>query len=189
MGPFMFKEELMKRLALLSFLVLFSTNSFAEVCEGINACTELYRKLTGDNIIADKDITDETTLAVVSTDLTAQNAKAEFQLYLNKNTIQLLGRRLDIMRNGDFLTSPIYIVSENNMPQMINKDGLVTLVYHAKRPTSKLLTSKVRNQLSFTKVQTKSRFAILEFPTKIIAIQHTFEYAEKMMKKIMKADQ
>ena len=175
----------MKCLSLLSVLfIFFSTNSYAEVCEGFNACTNLYTQLTGQKISIDKNISDETSLAVQNTDLTKENAKAEYQLFLNKNTIDFKNGKLNMMRNGEFLTAPIYIVSESNMPQMINKDGLVTLVYHAQKASAKSLSSKTRQLLSFSKVKTKAHFSILEFPTKIIAVSHTFEYATKIMKEI-----
>jgi hypothetical protein len=176
--------KLLSQLSLITALLIFSSNSFAEVCEGINACTELYTKLTGEKIIMDKDITDEMTLAAPTANFTSENAKAEYRLYLNKNAIALTGSKMDTMRNGDFLISPIYIVSENNMPQMINKDGLVTLVYHAKNSTKKL-TKKVS---ALSKKKMKGHPAILEFPTNVIAVEDTFEYATRNMNAIIKAD-
>jgi hypothetical protein len=179
----------MKGLTLSFLFAIFFTSAHAEVCEGLNACNELYTKLSKNQLTMDKTISDEVTMAVQGTDLTAENYKTEYPLYLSKNTISLSGKTLKNMRNGEFLTSPIYIVSENNMPQMINKDGLVTLVYHAKKSPKKLLTSKVTKMISFSRPNPKAHYSILEFPTKVIAVSHTFEYATKMMKEIMKADE
>ncbi|MBY0414962.1 MAG: hypothetical protein K2Q18_12400 [Bdellovibrionales bacterium] len=177
----------MKHLTLLVILTVLPLSSFAEVCEGMNACTDLYRKLTGDKVVIDDKISDEMTLAVNGTDLTPQNARGEFPLFLNKNAVNFMGNKLTPVRNGEFLGSPIYVVSANNMPQMINKDGLMTMVYHAKNETKKLITPKLLGMLS--KKKTKGLSRVVDFKaSKIVIVSDTFEYATKIMNEIIKAD-
>lgn len=176
--------KFLSKLSLITVLLMISTVSFAEVCEGVNACTELYTKFTGEKLIMDKDISDEMTLSVGSANFSKENIRQEYKFFLNKNAVALVGDKLQAIRNGDFLTSPIYIVSISNMPMMINKDGLVTLVYHAKNPAKKL----IKRATGFSKKKIKGHPAILEFPTNVIAIEDTFEYATKSMLAIMKAD-
>jgi hypothetical protein len=175
--------KFLSKLSLVAVLVMFSSGSFAEVCEGINACSELYTKFTGEKLVMDK-ISDEMTLAAENANFSKENVRQEFRLYLNKNAVVLNGNKLEPMRNGGFLGAPIYIVSLSNMPQMINKDGLVTLVYHAKNPAKKL----VKKATGLSKIKIKGHQAILDFPTNIIAIEDTFEFATRNMLAIMKAD-
>jgi len=181
----------MKFLFLVSVLGLFSFNSYAEKCEGVNACVDLYTKLTGEHLAIYKDVTDDMTLAIPDTDLTKDNAKVEFNKFANKNLIQITDinkvKTLIAKRSGDFLTAPIYIVSENNIPMMINKDGLVTFVYHSKGDTSKL-SSKTRTMLS-KKKPANGRNSILEFmDNKIISVSDTYERADKIARVWIKLD-
>lgn len=191
-GPFRsFMEDFMKLIPIMSFLFLFSFNTYAEKCEGVNACVDLYSKLTGEHLAIDKDVTDEMTLAVPDTDLTKENAKIEFSKYANKNVMHVMNinkvKTLLSKRSGDFLTAPIYIVSENNIPMMINKDGPVTFVYHSKSNTSKL-ASKTRTMLG-KKKPAKGRNSIIEFmDNKIIVVSDTYEKADKIAREWIKSD-
>lgn len=178
----------MFRLSLLSFTLLFSFALRAEVCEGLNACSELYTQMTGQKLTMDKSISDDMSIAVPSTTMESKNATGEFTNFLNKNVINLLpGGKLQAMRHGEFLTVPIYVVSTGNMPMMINKDGLVTMVYQTQKVPTKLVSSKIRKMLS--KKKAKSTNNIVEFnKNQIIAVSDTFEHATKIMTEIMKTD-
>lgn len=169
-------------------LMLFSSHSYAKKCEGINACSDLYTELTGERFIIDNSIDDEMSLGAPDADLNAINARVEFLNFINKNVVSIVQKnRLVAARNGEFLTAPIYIVSDGNIPRMINKDGLVTLVYHSKKATSKLVSSKTRALLTRKKNNTERR--IIDYSkTKIIAVSDTFENAERIMILIMKSD-
>lgn len=176
----------MKACLLLLGLMVFSANSYAEKCEGMNACVSLYEKLTGDKLKVDEAINDDMTLASNDTDLTAADTKSQFEMYLNKNGVRLHKNSLWAVRAGEFLTAPIYVVSQGNMPQMINKDGLVTLVYHAKKKSSKLVPGLAR---FLSKKKIKDVPKIVEYlNTNTISVSDTFEHAEKIMTKILKAD-
>lgn len=171
-----------------SLLILFfSLSAHAEKCEGIEACSALYTKLTGKKVVT-SDIKEDMTLSSPGTDLTAENAEKEYIRYLNLNVVQMLeGNRLIALRHGEFLTSPIYMIEKGIMPQMINKDGLVTLVFVSKNSPKKLISKKVRNQLSRKK--TKSINNIVEFnDNNIITLSDTYEYASRIMTTIMKKD-
>lgn len=186
-----FKEDLMIRLSLVSFSLLISLFvSFslkAEVCEGIKSCSELYTKITGEKLQSDKSINKSMSISATGTDLDKSNVKKEFERYLNQNAVSLSNKRLQSMRQGEFLTAPIYLVSLGNMPMMINKDGLVTLVYQSTKETNKLVNSSVKKMLS--KKKSKSLNKIIEFPkTNLIAVSDTYEYASKIMKEIMLQD-
>lgn len=180
----------MKKLILATLLVMFSVNSYAEKCEGFNACVELYTKLTGKKLTIDPVISDEMTLAAPDTDLTAETAEKEFHLFLNKNVVNYftVQNKLISGRQGEFLTSPIYVVSQNNMPQMFSKEGLVTLVYHTKGDPDKL-AGKVRNMLSKKMPRPKSVNKIVAYQnTKIFIVSDTFEVAQKVMNQIFKLE-
>lgn len=173
------------QLALLASLSIFSITAQAEVCSDLQTCADLYTKFTGENVTLSKDLED-ITLVERATDLTASNAKSEFEIFLNLNAISKHGSNISTMRNGDFLKSPIYMVSEGNMPQVFQKDGLVTLVYQAKKATKKLVSKKVKMLSRVTKTY---RPAILEMnDNKIIAVQDKFVNAEKIMSAIIKSD-
>lgn len=178
----------MKVLFLVIGLSFSPFNLYAEKCEGINACTDLYAKFTGEKFIIDDSINDEMSLAAPDSDLTAVNAKVEFISFLNKNVVNIMAKnKLIAGRNGEFLTAPIYVVSAGNIPRMINKDGLVTFVYHSQKDTSKLVSAKTRGLLTRNKNNSERR--IVDFPnTKIIAVSDTFENAERIMTLIMKSD-
>ena len=169
-------------------VISFSINSYAETCEGLNACADLYTKLTGEKLTIDKNISDEMTLAYNDANLTKENAKAEFTMFLNKNVVSMLDNgRVMAMRDKEFLSAPIYVVTEENMPRLFNKDALVTFVYHATRETKKVVKARARAFLSKKKL--KSRNNIVEFShTKIISVSDTGEAATKIMKEIFKAD-
>ncbi len=166
----------------------FSINSYAETCEGFNACADLYTKLTGEKLSIDKNISDEMTLAYNDANLTKENAKTEFTMFLNKNAVDMQNKGyIFAMRDKEFLSAPIYVVTEENMPRLFNKDALVTFIYHATHDTKKIVTAKARAALS--KKKTKSRNNIVEFShTKIISVSDTGEAATKIMKEIFKAD-
>ncbi len=178
----------MVRLSIVTLALLVSFGASAEVCEGLTACTNLYTQLTGKKVKGDNYITPEMSLAVSSTTMESKNATNEFKSFLNKNAINLTSSgQILASRHGEFLTSPIYVVSPGNMPMMINKDGLVTMVYQAKKPTAKLITSKIRRLLS--KKKTKSVNSIVEFKdTGIITASDTYEHASQIMTEIMKSD-
>lgn len=178
----------MKVLFLILILGLFSINLHAKKCEGMNACIDLYTEITGEKFIIDESVNDEMSLAAPDTDLNAQNAKIEFLNFLNKNVVSImLKKNLVAARNGEFLTAPIYVVSDGNIPRMINKDGLVTLVYHSRKETSKLVSAKTRGLL--TRKKNNSERRIVDYSkTKIIAVSDTFENAERIMMLIMKSD-
>lgn len=182
----------MKLFSIFTLVTLFSFNAYAEKCEGVNACVDLYTKLTGEHLAIYKDVTDDMTLAAPDADLTKENAKVEFTKFANKNVIQILEinkvKTLVAKRSGDFLTSPIYIVSENNIPMMINKDGLVTFVYHSKGATRKL-AEKTRTMLSKKMPSKESRNSILEFTdNKIISVSDSYEKADKIAREWIKLD-
>lgn len=184
-----FMEDLMKLLPIVTLLCLFSFNSYAEKCEGVNACTNLYSKLTGKKIEVSASITDEMTLAAPDADLTKENAKAEFSKFINKNVMSILDNtKLISHRMGEFLTSPIYVVSENNIPMMINKDGLVTFVYHSKGDTKKL-ADKTRIMMSKKMPGPHSVNKIIEYKeNKIIVVCDTYERADKIAREWIKLD-
>lgn len=182
----------MKLLSIFTLITLFSFNAYAEKCEGVNACVDLYTKLTGEHLAIYKDVTDEMTLAAPDTDLTKENAKVEFSKFVNKNVMQMMEinkvKTLVAKRSGDFLTSPIFVVSENNIPMMINKDGLVTFVYHAKGGTGRLAV-KTRTMLSKKMPSKGSRNSILEFAdNKIISVSDSYEKADKIAREWIKLD-
>lgn len=178
----------MKLLSVLTLLSLFSFNAYAEKCEGVNACFDLYSKLTGKKLSIDKSITDEMTLAAPDTDLTKENAKVEFAKFCNKNVLSIKGKVLMAHRSGDFLTAPIHVVSENNIPMMINKDGLVTFVYHAKGNIEKL-AARTRTMTSKKKPQPNSINKIVQFTeNKIIAVSDTYEKTDKIAREWIKLD-
>lgn len=178
----------MKFLSIAAILCLLTSNSYAEKCEGFNACADLYTKLTGEKLNIDESISDDMTLAIPDIDLTVANAKVEFLYFLNKNVVTMMPKnRLVANRKGDFLISPIYIVSEGNIPRMINKDGLVTFVYHSKSDTKNLVSNKTRGLLSRKK--NKSESMITVFPkTKVIAVSDTDENATRIINLIIKSD-
>jgi hypothetical protein len=179
----------MKLLILLTLLSFFSMNAYAEKCEGINACSDLYSKLTGEQLEIDSTITDEMTLASPDVDLTKENVKAEFSLFVNKNVMSILdGKKLITHRMGDFLVAPIFVVSKNNIPMMINKDGLVTFVYHSKGAT-KRLSDKTRILMSKKMARPHSENKIVEFKdNKIIVVSDTYEKADKIAREWIKLD-
>ncbi|MBC7712756.1 MAG: hypothetical protein H7177_05430 [Rhizobacter sp.] len=168
--------------------LIFSFNSFAETCEGFNACADLYTKLTGEKLTIDKDISDEMSMASTSANLTSANAKTEFTLFLNKNVVALQPKGLVMsLRHGEYLSAPIYVVSEGNIPRMFTKEGKVTFIYHAQHDTKKVVTAKARASMS--KKSKKSLNNIVEFSqSKIIAVSDTVEAATKIIKEVMKAD-
>jgi len=178
----------MFRLSIVSLAMLISLGASAEVCEGLNACSELYTQLTGKSVKLDKTLTKETSIAVPSTTMESKNATGDFKTFLNKNAVDMTSTgQILPKRNGEFLTAPIYVVTPENMPMMINKDGLVTMVYQAKNPTTKLVTTKIRKLLS--KKKSKSTNGIVEFKdTGIITASDTYEHASKIMTEIMKSD-
>lgn len=178
----------MKFLSILIILILFSFNSYAEKCEGIHACAELYTKLTGDKVTVDTSVTDEMSLAVSGVELTAENAKNKFEIFLNKNVVALTAKKqLVAGRKGDFLTAPVYVVSEGNIPRMINKDGPVTFVYQAKNETKKLINNKTRGLLSRKKGSFETMINTFD-KTKIIAVSDKDENASRIITFIMKSD-
>lgn len=179
----------MKLLSILTLLCLFSINANAEKCEGINACADLYSKLTDKKLSIDPVITDEVTLAVPDVDLTKENAGVEFEIFLNKNGgMTILDHTVITKRVGDFLTAPIHVVSENNIPMMLNKDGLVTFVYHTKGAT-KRLADKTRSMLSKKKLAANTFAKTIEFPkNKIIVVCDTYEKADKIVRLMIKSD-
>lgn len=179
----------MFRSLLLLITISFSINTYAETCEGFNACADLYTKLTGEKLTIDKNISDEMTLAYNDANLTKENAKTEFTMFLNKNAVDIQKKGyVFAMRDKEFLSAPIYVVTEENMPRLFNKDALVTFIYHATHDTTKkVVTAKARAALS--KKKTKSRNNIVEFShSKIISVSDTGEAATKIMKEIFKAD-
>ena len=178
----------MLRFILAFITITFSFNLYAENCEGFNACAELYTKLTGEKLKIDKNISDEMSLAYNEANLTAENAKTEFPLFLNKNAVDYRSNGMvRAMRDGEFLSSPIYVVTKDNMPSLFSKEGLVTFVYHSMNDTKKVVTSKARSYL--TKKKNKSRQNIVEFShTKIITVSDNVEAATKIIKEIFKAD-
>jgi len=185
-------EDLMKLLSVLTLLSIFSINAYAEKCEGVNACVELYTKLTGEHLNIDKVITDEMTLAAPDIDLTKENAKVEFSIFNNKNALHVYNvnksKMLIAKRNGEFLTAPIHIVSENNIPMMLNKDGPVTFVYHAKGNISNLAKKTVK-LLSKKMPAAKSLNRIVEFQeNNIILVSDTYEKADKIAREWIKLD-
>ena len=179
----------MKLLSIFTLLCLFSVNSYAERCEGVNACVDLYSRLTNKKLSIDPAITDEVTLAVPDVDLTKENVNVEFEKFLNKNGgMTILANTVISKRAGDFLTAPIYVVSENNIPMKINKDGLVTFVYHTKGATKKL-ADKTRIMLSKKKLADKTFAKTIEFSTnKIIVVCDTYERADKIVRTMIKLD-
>ena len=178
----------MLRVFLILTLISFSFNSYAEKCEGINACIDLYSRLTGHKLIPSVSITDDMSLAVADTDLNSSNAQKEFEKFLNKNIVSINGDKLMANRHGDFLAAPAYIVSEGNIPMMIDGKGLVTLVYSAKGNTIRLVNS-ARKMLSKKMPNAKNVNNIMEFKaTKIISVSDTYETAVKIIKIIMKQD-
>ena len=178
----------MKQILLFSFLFLISFNILAETCEGFNACADLYTKLTGEKLTIDKNISDEMSMASTSANMTAANAKVEFSLFLNKNVVALQPKGIVMaLRHGEYMSAPIYVVSEGNIPRMFTKDGIVTFIYHAQHNTNKIVTAKAR--ASLTKKSKKSVNNIIEFSqSKIIAVSDSVDNATKIIKEIMKAD-
>lgn len=188
---FHFREDLMIRLSLVNFSILLSIfltfKLQAEVCEGIKSCSELYTKVTGEKLQIEKSINKSMSISSTGTDLDKSNVKKEFERYLNQNAVSLSNKRLQSMRQGEYLRAPIYLVSLGNMPMMINKDGLVTLVYQSTNETNKLVNTSVKKMLS--KKKSKSLNKIIEFPkNNLIAVSDTYEYASKIMKEIMMQD-
>lgn len=179
----------MKLLSILTLLCLFSINAYAEKCEGINACADLYSKLTDKKLSIDPVITDEVTLAVPDVDLTKENANVEFEKFLNKNGgMTILDNTVVTKRVGEFLTAPVHVVSDNNIPMMLNKDGLVTFVYHTKGST-KRLADKTRSMLSKKKLAVKTFAKTIEFPkNKIMVVCDTYEKADKIVRLMIKLD-
>ena len=173
------------QLFLMLSLTVFSSTAYSEVCNDLQTCSELYTKLTGETLTISKDL-EGATLADRTADLTAENAKEEFATFLNFSAISKHGSNISSMRNGEFLKSPVYLVSEGNMPQVFQKDGLVTLVYQSKKATKKLVSKKAKMLSKKTKAY---RPAILEMNgNQIIAVQDKFVNAEKIISAIMKAD-
>lgn len=171
-----------------ALLVLLSLNAQAEKCETVEGCSVLFTNLTGEKV----DFTavpPEMSLAVPGTDLTAENVKVEFPKYLALNAVVLIEKnKLVPMRHGEFLTSPMYVVDKNKIPQMINKDGLVTFSYMTQNDPKKLVTRRIRKKLSYKK--TKSLNNIVEYSgPKVITVSDTYEYANKVVAQIIKADQ
>lgn len=180
----------MKRMILALFLGMLSANSYAERCEGFNACAELYSKISGKKLSIDNSISDEMTLAVEDTNLTKENAEDEYALFLNKNVVSYYKKnhQLIAQRQGEFLTSPIYVVSQGNMPQMFSKEGLVTLVYHSKNDPDKF-SAKTRVMLSKKMPKPKSINKVIAYrETKIFVVSDTFEVAQKVMEQVFKMD-
>ena len=178
----------MLRAFIIFSLITFSFNSYAEKCEGLNACIELYTKLTGHKLIPGPSISDELSLAVSDVDLTETNADKEFKKFLNKNTISLNGDRMMVNRFGEFISAPVYVVSEGNIPRMMDAKGLVTLVYHA-QGNSKKLASDAAKMSSKKMSKPKSVNSVIDFgETKIISVSDSYEVAVKIVKQIMKKD-
>lgn len=180
----------MKRMILALMLVAFSANAYAEKCEGFNACSELFSRLTGKKLSIDSTISDEMTMAVEDADLTKENAESEYALYLNKNVISYFKKngQLISQRNGEFISAPIYIVSKGNMPQMFSKEGLVTLVYHSQIDPDKF-SAKTRGMLSKKMPKPKSVNKVIAYrESKIFVVSDTFEVAQKVMEQVFKMD-
>lgn len=172
----------------LALLVLLSFQAHAEKCETIEGCSALYANLTGEKVDFSA-VPVEMSLAIAGTDMTPENAKEEYRKYLAMNAVMLIeNNKLVPMRHGEFLKSPIYVVEKNKIPQMINKDGLVTFSYATQNDPKKLITRKVRKKLSYKK--TKSLNNIVEYSgPKVITISDTYENASKIAAQIIKADQ
>lgn len=180
----------MKRIILALILGVLSVNAYAEKCEGFNVCLELYSKLTGKKLSIDNTISDEMTFSVEDLELTKENAESEFTLFLNKNAINYFKKnnQLIAQRQGEFLTSPVYIVSPGNMPQMFSKEGLVTLVYHSKNDPDKF-SVKTRAMLSKKMPKPKSINKVIAYrESKIFVVSDTFEVAQKVMEQVFKMD-
>jgi hypothetical protein len=178
----------MKHLFIISFLALISCKSFAETCEGFNACVDLYTKISGEKLTIDKAISDEMSMVSTSAKLTAANIKPEFNLFLNKNVLMLRPKGVVLsLRHGEYMSAPIYAVSDGNIPRMFSKEGKVTFIYHAQHDTKKIVTAKARSYLS---KKTKNAVNnIVEFSqSKIIAVSDKVDAATKIIKEIMKAD-
>lgn len=177
----------MKHLAFLTTIFFLSLNTYAETCTGIAECSKLYTKIDAKEFKIDKAITPKMTLILEETNLTDGSAKKDFLNFLNINAVEVVGDSLKPMRNGEYLTSPIYLVTPDNIPQMINKDGLVTLVYQTTNPAQKLLTKTILGMSS--KKKTKSRQGIVAYnESNIISVSDTYQYAEKIIRAIMKSD-
>lgn len=177
----------MKYFTLVSLLFLFSINSYAETCKGIISCGQLYSKLTGSKLKYDKKITIDMTLAIEEIDLTKENAAKEFPRFLNLNGVYQQKSNLIAIRNGEFLKAPIYHVTKDNVPQMINKDGLVTFSYEGIKKVKDLLTADVQKHLTYRKG--KSHSLLHKQPAaNIIIVCETYENAEKMMRQILQND-
>lgn len=168
--------------------MLVSLNSYAETCEGFNACAELYTKLTGEKLTIDKNISDEMSMASTSANLTSANVKSEYNLFLNKNVVILHSKGIVMaLRHGEYMSAPIYVISEGNIPRMFTKEGKVTFIYHVQHDVKKVVTAKAR--ASASKKTKKSLNNIVEFPqSKIVAVSDTVEAATKIINEIMKAD-
>lgn len=180
----------MKKMVLAVVFSILSANSYAERCEGFNACAELYSKLSGKKLSIDNTISDEMTLAVEDTDLTKENAESEYVLFLNKNVVNYYKKnhQLIAQRQGEFLASPVYVVSPGNMPQMFSKEGLVTLIYHSKNDPDKF-AEKTRGMLSKKMPKPKAVNKIITYrETKIFVVSDTFEVAQKVMEQVFKMD-
>ncbi len=177
----------MKQFIILLVASLCSASAFAEKCEGIAGCIDLYSKLTGEAILVN-EVKPDMTLALAGTDLTKANAKTEFVKFINTNIVELIqGNKLVAFRHGEFLSSPIYLIENKIIPQMINKDGLVTLVYQSNKDPKSIITRRIRNKLSRKK--TKSINNIVEFSAnKTVSVSDTYEYASRIMATIIKLD-
>jgi hypothetical protein len=103
------------------------------------------------------------------------------------NGVGLEGNYVHSKREGEFNTSPIYIVTAENVPQMINKDGLVNFIYQTNRETGHLVVGEVRGLLP--KKVANRMDKIVEFKSsKIILVSSTYEYAEKIIRRILELD-
>lgn len=174
---------------LLTLFLAFSLSikSYAETCTGIEACSNLYTQLSGKKVFLDKKITTDMTLAVSEADLTKENAKKAYNLFLNKNAVNLFGNQVIPSRNNEFLSAPIHLVTKDNMPQVFSPDGLINYVYISKKKTSNLVKPYIRRMLS---KGGKSINKIVEYgENKIIVVSDKAGAAEKIMKAIMSLDE
>lgn len=172
---------------LVTLIIFFSFPVFAEKCEGLENCAALYTKFTGKTVDM-SDISSNMSWAVKNADVTPENAEKEFTRFLALNAItKMENNKLLPMRHGEFMLAPIYLIEDGKMPQVFSGEGLVTLVYQSKKDTAKLVTTRIRKQMSFKK--TKSLNNIVEFKaSKVITVSDRYDFASKVMQMIMKAD-
>lgn len=180
----------MKGLVIFTALILQSVSFSEEIekCKGLLNCTQLYGKLTEQNIstkFVPKTLTEFGNEIILS----KQYRDWSFTRYLNEAGYTLMrtpknGTILSPLRKGAFLSAPLYKAEEDILERFKNSKEKINLVYYTKVHPKTMLDE------SFIKLMSKEKHVnISEFPDqKIVFISERGTNAVAIVRKIQERD-